>query len=310
MQLYNSSADKAGAGSAFVAEMHPIVEAFHRCQCATTPTGSGCCRGSGARSPGSTTAFGDHATVANHSAAISCDDRHSFGSCGTYDFWSIDINAYLYREKLVLARMASLLGNNTGAAHWTADASQLLPRLRDMFYVQDDGDSARGFFHDRCFNQTVVRRLHGAVLRGGDPGPGGRHDQSAVGPEPVPAHLLAAVLVPGQRALISGRVLARPRLARPGLVRHRGAQALRVPRSGERHQVPGVHGHRGHAAQRHRAVPRVLLYDPENGTALGAAHFSWSAAHILPPIYLSTCTLDLDRVRPGTGLVRIVSVTG
>jgi len=222
MQLYNSSADKAGAGSAFVAEMHPIVEAFHRCQCATTPTGSGCCRGSGARSPGSTTAFGDHATVANHSAAISCDDRHSFGSCGTYDFWSIDINAYLYREKLVLARMASLLGNNTGAAHWTADASQLLPRLRDMFYVQDDGDSARGFFHDRCFNQTVVRRLHGAVLRGGDPGPGGRHDQSAVGPEPVPAHLLAAVLVPGQRALLSDRVLARPRLARPDLVRHRG----------------------------------------------------------------------------------------
>jgi hypothetical protein len=75
----------------------------------------------------------------------------------TFDFWSIDMNAYLYREKVVMAEMAKLLGNTSGHAYWSADATVLLPRLRKMFYVPSttpgvSGGGARGFFQDRYFN--------------------------------------------------------------------------------------------------------------------------------------------------------------
>ena len=43
----------------------------------------------------------------------------------TFDFHSIDLNSYLYREKLTLAAMATALGNRSGAAHWRAEASAL-----------------------------------------------------------------------------------------------------------------------------------------------------------------------------------------
>ena len=38
----------------------------------------------------------------------------------SFNFHSIDLNAYLYKEKRTLAKMATVLGNSSGAAHWTA----------------------------------------------------------------------------------------------------------------------------------------------------------------------------------------------
>jgi hypothetical protein len=40
----------------------------------------------------------------------------------TFDFHSVDLNAYLYKEKRTLAAMAAALGNASGARHWTAQA--------------------------------------------------------------------------------------------------------------------------------------------------------------------------------------------
>ena len=53
----------------------------------------------------------------------------------TFPFWSVDMNSYLYREKIVLAKMAALAGNTTGEQYWTSAAAALLPRLRETFFV-------------------------------------------------------------------------------------------------------------------------------------------------------------------------------
>ena len=73
----------------------------------------------------------------------------------TFDFHSIDLNSYLYREKLTLAAMATALGNRSGAAHWRAEASALLPILQQHFY-KPDAAGGGGFFQDRYFNGSFV----------------------------------------------------------------------------------------------------------------------------------------------------------
>ena len=73
----------------------------------------------------------------------------------SFNFHSIDLNAYLYREKRTLAKMATVLGNTSGAAHWTAQADELLPRLQERFYKPDPSGKG-GFFQDRYFNGTFL----------------------------------------------------------------------------------------------------------------------------------------------------------
>jgi hypothetical protein len=65
----------------------------------------------------------------------------------TFNFHSIDLNAYLYREKRTLAKMAAVLGNGTAGAAWTTEAEALLPVLQAYFYKPDP--SVRCAFSNR-----------------------------------------------------------------------------------------------------------------------------------------------------------------
>ena len=51
--------------------------------------------------------------------------------------------------------MAIELGNTSGAAHWTSEADQLLPRLQAYFW-KPDPTGPGGFFQDRFFNGSFV----------------------------------------------------------------------------------------------------------------------------------------------------------
>merc|ERR1712061_846865 len=76
-------------------------------------------------------------------------------SVRTLDFWSIDLNAYLYKDKRTMASMAAALGNTSGAHMWNTSANVLLPRLQSTFYVHD-ASNERGFFQDRYINGTAL----------------------------------------------------------------------------------------------------------------------------------------------------------
>lgn len=68
----------------------------------------------------------------------------------TLDFWSIDLNSYLYQEKRFLSKMATALSLAREAQRWTDAADQLLPRLR-IFFVE-----RAAFFSDVYFNGSVL----------------------------------------------------------------------------------------------------------------------------------------------------------
>ncbi|QEC45275.1 MGH1-like glycoside hydrolase domain-containing protein [Pseudobacter ginsenosidimutans] len=57
---------------------------------------------------------------------------------------SVDLNAYLYREKLYLADIATELGNKTAAKQWKREAAALKPVINKAFY-----DAASGFYYDK-----------------------------------------------------------------------------------------------------------------------------------------------------------------
>lgn len=73
----------------------------------------------------------------------------------TLNFHSIDLNAYLYKEKQTMAKMAAVLGNVTGAAYWKASAEALLPLLQSTFFHVSPVDGS-GFYQDKFFNGTAL----------------------------------------------------------------------------------------------------------------------------------------------------------
>ncbi len=62
---------------------------------------------------------------------------------------SVDLNAYLYAEKLYLAKLASLLGKNKEAAEWDKAAAQLGTAINNQFFDED-----KGFYYDKLFNKN------------------------------------------------------------------------------------------------------------------------------------------------------------
>jgi putative isomerase len=57
---------------------------------------------------------------------------------------SVDLNAYLYKEKLYLSEIASALGNQKAAIKWKREAAALKPLINRSFY-----DAARGYYYDK-----------------------------------------------------------------------------------------------------------------------------------------------------------------
>lgn len=61
---------------------------------------------------------------------------------------SVDLNAYLYAEKLYLSEIASELGLPEEATNWKTEAKDLVDRINNRFY-----DPARGYYFDRFIDK-------------------------------------------------------------------------------------------------------------------------------------------------------------
>ncbi|WP_160716128.1 MGH1-like glycoside hydrolase domain-containing protein [Chitinophaga solisilvae] len=65
---------------------------------------------------------------------------------------SVDLNSYLYKEKLILAQMATMLHRPQEAATWRRQAAALKKQIHAAFY-----DEASGYYYDRMHNGTLIR---------------------------------------------------------------------------------------------------------------------------------------------------------
>lgn len=66
---------------------------------------------------------------------------------------SVDLNAYLYQEKLFLSKMATLLNKDEEAKQYKKEAISLKSKIQDIMYSQHDG-----FFYDVTLgNQKIVQ---------------------------------------------------------------------------------------------------------------------------------------------------------
>jgi putative isomerase len=72
------------------------------------------------------------------------------------DVESVDLNAYLYAEKVNISRMARLLGQNQTAAQLSDQAGRLKKKIRDMMYNTDSG-----FFQDIDLNDKSFLNAQG-----------------------------------------------------------------------------------------------------------------------------------------------------
>ncbi|MGN6420831.1 MAG: MGH1-like glycoside hydrolase domain-containing protein [Pseudobacter sp.] len=69
---------------------------------------------------------------------------------------SVDLNAYLYREKLYLAEIATILDYKKAARKWKQEAAILKPLINQAFY-----DAVDGYYYDRRMDQPGFIRRHG-----------------------------------------------------------------------------------------------------------------------------------------------------
>ncbi|WP_342114242.1 alpha-glucosidase [Pseudoduganella sp. OTU4001] len=192
---------------------------------------------------------------------------------------SVDLNAFLYREKLVLADIAQALGDQDAARDWRAQASKLRGLINASFF-----DAASGFYYDR--------QLGGKLLTMRGRGPEGwtalwagvaeqQHADAVIAkmldpkefgtPVPMPT---AALSNPSHDPEIywRGRVwldqlyFGAAALRRYGRAAEADAMAARF--------TAGAKGLLGDAPIREN-------YHPVTGQMQGATNFSWSAAHLL-----------------------------
>jgi putative isomerase len=192
---------------------------------------------------------------------------------------SVDLNAFLYREKLILADIADALNDKAAAQAWRDQAVKLRGQINASFF-----DTASGFYYDRQLGGKLL------IMRGR--GPEGWTALWAGAAEPSQAKAVIAKMldpsefatpVPMPTAAVSNpsydpEIYWRGRVWLDQL--YFGAVALR---------------NYGHAADADKMVQRFengaqgLLgdapirenYNPINGRMQGATNFSWSAAHLL-----------------------------
>lgn len=192
---------------------------------------------------------------------------------------SVDLNAFLFREKLILADIAHALGDEAGAQAWRAQAERLRAVFDATFF-----DTASGFYYDRRLDGTLL------TMRGR-------------GPEGWTA-LWAGVAGPRQAAAVIGRMLDPAEFNTPvPLPTAAVSNPSYDPEVYWRGRVWvdqvyfGVAGMRryGRAAEADALAARFasgaegLLgnapirenYHPLTGRMQGATNFSWSAAHLL-----------------------------
>ncbi len=69
---------------------------------------------------------------------------------------SVDLNAYLYAEKLFLAKMATELGNKQEAKQLEQDAEMLKSKIQEIFF-----DEASGYFYDVSISGDQLIKIKG-----------------------------------------------------------------------------------------------------------------------------------------------------
>lgn len=69
---------------------------------------------------------------------------------------SVDLNAYLYVEKLYLAKLAAVLGRSRETSDWTKEALLLKQKINQAFY-----DAARGYYYDKFVGKTELITIEG-----------------------------------------------------------------------------------------------------------------------------------------------------
>lgn len=69
---------------------------------------------------------------------------------------SVDLNAYLYAEKLYLAKLATGLGKPKEAASWTREAAVLKQKINQAFY-----DAVRGYYYDKFVGKDELITIEG-----------------------------------------------------------------------------------------------------------------------------------------------------
>ncbi|MYM31942.1 alpha-glucosidase [Duganella sp. CY15W] len=209
------------------------------------------------------------------------ENRDSKGKLLGYsiDQESVDLNAFLYREKLILADIAQELGDAAAARVWREQAAHLRTQINDSFF-----DAASGFYYDR--------QLGGKLLTMRGRGPEGWTALWAGAAEKIQADaVIANMLDPAEFATpvpMPTAAVSNPSYD-PGIYwRGRvwldqlyfGAAGLRnYGRSADADAmttrfVQGAEGLLGDAPIREN-------YNPVTGHMQGATNFSWSAAHLL-----------------------------
>jgi putative isomerase len=224
---------------------------------------------------------GDLAAASRDWQVSVVENRNSKGELLGYsiDQESVDLNAFLYREKLVLADIAQELGAPDAARTWREEAAKLRGLINSSFF-----DPASGFYYDR--------QLGGKLLTMRGRGPEGWAALWAGAAEQQQADaVIAKMLNPGEFATpvpMPTAAVSNPSYAPDIYWRGRvwldqlyfGAAAMRnygygaeADAMAERFTA-GAEGLLGDAPIREN-------YNPVSGHMQGATNFSWSAAHLL-----------------------------
>jgi putative isomerase len=193
---------------------------------------------------------------------------------------SVDLNAYLYLDKLYLANMATLIGRDSDATNFQQQAAKLKTQIQEVFF-----DSRTGYFYDR-------QLANGSFI-------------SVEGPEGwLP--LWAGVATSEQAQSVREQMLNPSKFdlyvpcptVEADIEEYDPAGYWRGPMWYDQAYfgVKGLSNAGYHSdavdlltklftntkgSQPNDQTPVHEYYDPNTGDALGAPFFSWSAAHIL-----------------------------
>lgn len=152
-KVYQRTGDKK-----FLGEMYPRLVSYHKWWYANRDNdGNGLCEyGS---TDGTRIAAAWESGMDNAVRFDSASMVHSGGNAWSLNQESVDLNAYLYAEKIYLAQMADVLGERGGAAPvrddgataWRKAAAELKSRIGRQFYSQE-----KGYYYDY---HTGLRKL-------------------------------------------------------------------------------------------------------------------------------------------------------
>lgn len=258
--------------TAFVREMYDPLVRYHRWWYANRDhDGDSLCEyGStdGTRIAAAWESGMDNAVRFDH-ARMQKNNEHAW----SLDQSSVDLNVYLYAEKIYLAHMASLLHMPDT---WTASAALLKEKINRRYY-----DTATGFYYDR---RTALVNVQGA--EGWMPLWAGIADQQQA------ASVAALLQQPGKfNTYVPLPVLAADH---PGFDPRKGYWRGPVWLDQFYFAVKGLKAYGfdnvanaftaklwQHATGMNDQYPLYENYHPLTGKGLNAPNFSWSAAHIL-----------------------------